>query len=342
MKRAKATWLSAYPKAVTMKLIVYFFTIVFLASGFQMTSAQESSEDVDKSKILEILEDGPNENSPALKVKGNTLPWFSELEIFKVFDVILQNDSLRQDINIRASLQHLSETHPFTYVRASALLVLSGFDGDRIPPMFHFGQTLDGYKGPAADQINESMEYCAPPIISKRPDFELKAEQEAKGHGKRPQYRFKVPMKYGTITGGYYKLRGVGLSYAPNVAPDKPITISYGNNRYIMASDKEGEYWLIDGPHHLAGGASILRLVETKNGVERYLHRVLPSEVSQIFELEDGRVFINFVSLDPSKRSGGWKDDVFTPSPLSRYNPPIFIYPDGGISLACEPNARKF
>lgn len=315
---------------------------MLLASGFQLISAQESSEATQKPEILEILEDRAYQDKLFLKTQGDFSPWLIRTEIFEAFDVILQNDTLWQDLDIRESLQRLSETHPFTYVRASALLVLSGFDGDRIPPMFHFGQTLDGYKGPAADQINETMEYCAPPITSKRPNFELKAEQEAKGHGIRPQYRFKVPMKYGTMTGGYYSIQGIGLSYAPNLAPDKPIRMSDANNRYIMASDKEGEYWLIDGPHHMIGGASISRLVETQDGIERYLHRVLPSTVNQVFELEDGRVFINFVNLDASKRSGSRKDGVFTPTPLSRYNPPIFIYPDGEISLACEPGARKF
>ena len=109
-----------------------------------------------------------------------------------------------------------------------------------------------------------------------------------------------------------------------------------------MKSDTEGTYWLIDGPHHMIGGASISKLIETRNSVERYLYRALPSSVSQIFELEDGQLFLNFVNLNPSKRGGSFDGDVFIPFPLENYNPPIILYPDGRVSLGCVPDASKF
>lgn len=335
-------------KAVDMKAKFFLGAILLLISSAQTVSAKEPVESFNKLEILKLLADAPYENKLFLKTESDFSPWLIRTGIFDAFNAILQDEALRQDPDIRSRLFSLSEIHPFTDIRASAQLTLSEFRGDRVPPMFHYGRVPDGYKGLTAKQMNESMVYCAPPPNAKQPDFEVEAETDAealKASGRehvRPQYRFKMPMRYGTVTGGYYSIRGVGLSYEQNAAPHTKVGISHANNRYIMKSDTEDEYWLIDGPHHMIGGASISKLVETEDGIERYLYRVLPSTVSQVFELEDGRIFINFANFDPSKRSGSWDSDVFTPTPLETYNPPIIVHLDGKVSLACTANASKF
>ena len=311
-------------------------------------SAQETTESFNKLEILKILEDKPVENKLFPKTEGENSPWLIQTEIFDVFNAIMHDEKLHQDPEIRSRLLDLSETHPFTNIRASAQLALSDFSGEISPFMFHFGRVPDGYKGKTARQINQSMEYCPPPQNAKQPNFELEAEKnadalKASGHERvRPRYRFKVPMRYGAITGGYYSILGVGLSYERYAPPHMKVNISNTNNRYIMKSDTEDKYWLIDGPHHMIGGASISKLIETEDGIKRYLHRVLPSTVSQVYEFDGGQIFINFVDLDPTKRGGSWNGDVFTPTPLETFNPPIIVYPDGKISLACVSEASKF
>lgn len=331
-----------------MRAKLFLSAFLTLVSGVQTVSAQEPTESFTKLEILKLLADGPSENKLVLKTESDFSPWLIRTEIFNAFNGILQDEALRQDSEIRAMLFTLSETHPFTVIRASAQLALSEFGGDRLPPMFHYGRAPDGYKGLTAKQMNESLKYCAPPPNANQPDFEIEAEKDAealRASGRqhvRPQYRFKVPMRNGAVTGGYYSLQGVGLSYEQYAAPHTNVHISNSNNRYIMKSDTKDEYWLIDGPHHMIGGSSISKLIETENGIERYLYRVLPSTVKQVFELEGGQVFINFVNLDPSKRGGTWVDGKLVPTPLNTYNPPIIIYPDGKVSLACTADAVKF
>ena len=311
-------------------------------------SLNRDADTLSKIEILNILEDNPDGYTPFLNTGGGFSPWLIRTEIFDTFNTILANKEHRDDPEIRSRLLTLSKMHPFTNIRASAQLVLSEYPEDQIPPMFHFGQALAGYEDISVKQINDSMEYCAPPSHAKQPDFEIKAEKDAEAlmasglEHVRPNYRFTVPMRYGAISGGYYSIQGIGLSYRKNAAPHETVRLSNANNRYIMNSNTKDTYWLIDGPHHMIGGASISKLVETQDGLERYLHRVLPSTVSQVFELEDNKVFINFVNLDPSQRSGSWDGEVFTPTPVETYNPPIIVYPDGKISLACSSDAIKF
>ena len=71
-----------------------------------------------------------------LKTAGGSSPWLTQTEIFRVFSTILQDEELRQDPDIRSGLLNLSQTHPFTDIRASAQLALSDFNGDVIPSMF--------------------------------------------------------------------------------------------------------------------------------------------------------------------------------------------------------------
>lgn len=301
-------------------------------------------ENFSKIEILRILEDNPLKREPYLLTEGNFSAWLIKAEIFDAFNAILNEDIYRDDPDIRSRLLELSETHPFTDIRTSALLLLSEYQGNnnilrRLQVFWH----QDGYKGVTRYQINEQMEYCAPPQNARRPDFEIEAEREAEALKLgRPRYRFEVPMQYGTVSGGYYSIRGIGLTYKQNAAPHKTVGISNTNNRYVMESDSRGGYWLIDGPHHMMGGATISKLLETQDGIDRYLHRILPGSVSQIFELSDGRIFITFVNLDPSKRGGTHKDGEFIPSPLERYNPPVIFHPNGKISLACSPDSVEF
>ena len=299
---------------------------------------QEKLKALSRIEILKVLEDRPLENELFLNSEGGSSPWLIRTEIFEAFNAILNNNAYKRDPEIRSRLQTLSENHLFTVVRASAQLVLSDFQEDSIPPMFHHGRVPEGYEGLTAKQMNESMEYCAPPPEAKRPDFEIEADRE----GRRSAYRFSMPMRHGTLTGGYYSIQGIGLSYKKSVPPHEVMSISKANNRYIMKADTEDTYWLIDGPHHMIGGASISKLVETEAGLERYLHRVLPSTVRQVFEFSDGRIFINFVNLDPLERGGSYHGKEFTPSPLELYNPPIIVYPNGSVSLACTDDSIKF
>ena len=335
-------------KALDMKSTLCLITACFALFSSYAASAEESAKDLNKNEILKILEDNPYAKKSFPNSETSSSPWLIRTEIFDAFDTILKNKALREDPEVRSKLVVLSEVHPFTVVRASATFALSDVDVERFPMMFHFGGLIDGYDGPNAYEINESMEYCSPPSNARRPEFELEAErhaEELKLSGRervRPNYIFSVPMRYGTITGGYYSIQGIGLTYKQNTTPHKKIGISRANNRYIMKSDTKDSYWLIDGPHHMIGGASISKLIENKDGLERYLHRVLPGTVSQVFELDHGRIFITFANLDPSKRGGTSKEGVFYPSPLERYNPPIIVYPNGQVSLACDENAIKY
>lgn len=312
-------------------------------SHINLTSTDNFSE------VMNILQDNPAKQTTHLITEKHYYSRFFGTKLFEVLNFILQNDAYRNHPAIRSRLKTLSETHPFTNIRASAQLVLSEFQGDKIPPVFRFSRVLEGYEGPTAHEINKDMEYCAPPSNAQRPDFEYEAESEAealRASGQeyvRPRYRFEVPMQFGSLSGGYYSIRGIGLSYKQNKAPHETVKISTTNNRYIMKSESTDTYWLFDGPHHMVGGGSISKLIETTTGVDRYLHRVLPNSVSQIFILEDESIFITFVNLDPSKRGGTTtKDGVFEPSPLENYNPPVIFYPDGAISLACIDDAIKY
>ena len=301
-------------------------------------------ENLSKIEILRILEDDPFKREPYLLTEANFFAWLNRAEIFDAFNAILNEDIYRHDPNIRSKLLGLSETHPFTDIRTSAQLLLSEYQGNN-----NILRTLQvfwpqyGYKGVTRYQMNEHMEYCVPPQNARRPDFEIEAEREAEALKLgSPRYRFEVPMQHGTVSGGYYSIQGIGLTYKQNAAPHKTVGISNTNNRYVMKSDSRDRYWLIDGPHHMIGGASISKLVETQDGINRYLHRILPGSVSQIFELSDGRIFITFVNLDPTKRGGTHKDGEFIPSPLEHYNPPVIFHPNGKISLACSPGSVEF
>lgn len=305
--------------------------------------AQAQMENSSKVDILKILEDDPFKTEPKVITDSNFTTWFVRTEIFDAFNIILKNGNFRNDPEIRSKLLVLSQKHPFTDVRATANVLLSKFQDHKIPPMFYFSSGLEGYDGLTPKQINQHMVYCAPPQNSKRPEFEIKAEQKAKALKRgRPNYRFKLSTQNGTFSGGYYSIQGVGLSYQQTIAPYKKIGISASNNRYIMPSDTKKSFWLIDGPHHMIGGASISKLVETQDGVDRYLHRVLPSSVSEIFELSDGSLFITFVNLDSSKRGGIHKGGEFIPWPLENYNPPIILHANGKIKLACAEGASEF
>jgi len=339
-------------------LMVCIPLVVSCAPTESQTPNDKSISQIDLSEtkivteIITTLTDNPAIQKPYLVAEKNFFTSFYRTELFDVFNTILKNNAYRNDPAIRSKLRTLSETHPFTDIRASARLVLSEFSGDQIPPMFQYARVPEGYKGPTARDINKEMEYCAPPSNARRPDFEYEAEKDAetlRASTKkerqiyvRPNYRFKVPLQNGTLSGGYYTIHGVGLTYELNTPPYKTVTISADNNRYVMQSGSKNTYWLIDGPHHMIGGGSITRLVETQDGVERYLHRVLPGGVSQIFILPDGELFISFVNLDPSKRGGVHKETGFEPFPLENYNPPVIFYPDGTISLACTAKAIKF
>ncbi len=315
------------------------------ASGMSQTDLPKTDN---FTRILKILNDNPTELEPYLVTDKNFYIRMFRTELFDVFNVILKNDVYRNHPEIRLRLRGLSENHPFTDIKARAQLVLSDFSGDKIPPMFRYSRELEGYEGLTPREINKDMEYCAPPLTARRPDFEYEAETKAETlrlsgvEYVRPHYRFEVPLQFGALSGGYYSIQGVGLSYKQNITPYKTLDISATNNRYVMASSDKDTYWLIDGPHHMVGGGSISKLIETQKGVDRYLHRVLPSGVSQIFTLSDGSIFITFVNLDPSKRGGSTKDGVFKPFPLENYNPPVIFYPDGTISLACTVGATKF
>lgn len=327
--------------SMTVKLFPLFSCLFLLTLSY--LPAQAQTEAINKSELLNILEDDPRERELELITESHFATGLVLPDIFEAFNAILKNDNFRSDTEIRSKLLILSQRHPFTDVRAAATLLLSNFEGDRISPMFYFSRQQDGYNGPTPKQLNGHMEYCAPPRNAKRPDFEIRAEEEAKILKRgRPNYRFKVPTQYGAFSGGYYSIQGVGLSYQQNTAPYKKISLSGANNRYIMPTDSKNSFWLIDGPHHMIGGASISKLVETQDGVDRYLHRILPSSVSEILELPNGSIFITFVSLDPAKRGATWKEGVRIPSPLERYNPPIILNPNGTIKLACTEHATEF
>lgn len=305
--------------------------------------AQAKVKTLNKAEVLKLLEDAPHDNEADLITDSNFTIWLIRTELFDSFNTILKTESFRNDFEIRSRLLALSKNHPFTDVRASARLVLSDFQGNRVPSMFRFSRQYKDYDGLTAFKMNEHMEYCSPPPNAKQPDFEIEAEAVAKTSKRgRPAYRFKVPTLYGSLSGGYYSIQGVGLTYQQDKAPDKKIGISSANNRYIMPSNSIDSFWLIDGPHHMIGGASITKLVETQDGINRYMHRVLPSGISQIFELPNGSIFINFVNLDDSKRGGTSEGDAFTPSPLELYNPPIILHPNGKIKLACLADAVEY
>ena len=312
--------------------------------GASPALAQINPDNFTRSEVLQALEDNPFDQEPQKITERNYTPEIRSAAIMDAFTLLLKSGHLRRDPKVRMRLEVLSQTHPFTHIRASAKLLLSDYSKDTnifaLPPMFWDQR---GYTGMKPSHMRGDADYCAPPPGARRPNFELEAEKKSKAANlSRASYRFETPLQYGTLRGGYYTIQGVGLSYAPHRAPEKPIGISSGNNRYVMPSDQAGAYWLIDGPNHMIGGGTITRLVESPDGIERFEHRILPSGVAQVFELPDGGVFMSFANLDPSKRGGTWTDDGFAPTPLDFYNPPIILRPDGKISNACTQDAQTF
>lgn len=326
-----------------------FVKIIFtLATIMSLTSLSQADPlKLTKHDIIQHLKDDPSARKTDKTVPKTFNLMTAKTDLNLALKEIFANDLYRNDPIIREHLQRLSEQHPFTHVRAMALIVLSDYQDETFPLKFTWGQAPIGYEAMATYEINKSMHYCAPPAYARRPEFEYEAERKSealKAEGKnygRPAYRFKQKTRRGEISGGYYSIQGVGLFYKNNDAAEK-TRIDGDNYRYIMPSETKDEYWLIDGPHHMIGGGTVFKLKETKDGLVRYLYRVLPSGVSEIYELAEGRVFISFVHSDPSKRGGMSKNGVFVPSPNHNYNPPIILYPDGKVSLACEKDAAKF
>lgn len=327
-----------------MKPLILTLAVCLLSMGASPAHAQINPDSFTRSDIVQALGDDPSGREPQRVTEANYTPLLQSSAVMDAFRLILKSGHLRRDDKVRARLEVLSETHPFTHIRQAAHLLLSDYAVDTnildTNPIFWAQR---GYTTEMQKSGREPMQHCAPPPGASRPDFELEAEQKAKAANRsRASYRFETPLKYGTLRGGYYTIQGVGLSYTPHTAPEKPVRISSGNNRYVMPSDQAGAYWLIDGPNHMIGGGTITRLVESPEGIERFEHRTLPSGVAQIFELPDGDIFINFANLDPSKRGGTWTDGKFTPTPLDFYNPPIILHPNGKISHACTQDAPKF
>lgn len=305
--------------------------------NFSVAAAENRTLNWDRETVLNILTAPPGAQSPEIITDKRDYARFTRSAKFLAFNAILEDDSLRYDPEVQAQLRILAETHPFTKIRAVAKVVLSDFRGRKINSMFHYGGRLEGYDGPSAKDLNEDMTYCAPPPEASRPEFEIRAEKEAEARGvRRANYRFDIPLQYGTLSGGYYAINGVGLTYQSDTNSKDTVTINHDNNRYVMPSNIPGEYWLIDGPHHMIGGGTVTKLVETQAGIKRYSHSILPSGVVQVFEMPDGSLFLTFVNLDPTKRGGSWNGDAFTPSPLEWYNPPIRLFPNGEIGLACS------
>ena len=327
-----------------MKPLILTLTACLLSMGTSLAHAQINPDNFTRSDILQALGDDPSDREPQRVTERNYTPLLQSSGLMDAFRLIQKSAHLRRDDKVRARLEVLSETHPFTHIRQAAHLLLSDYAVDTnildANPIFWAQR---GYTAKMQKAGRGKMQHCAPPPGARRPDFELEAEQNAKAANRsRANYRFETPLQYGTLRGGYYTIQGVGLSYSPHTAPDAPVGISSGNNRYVMPSDQAGAYWLIDGPNHMIGGGTITRLVETRKGIERFEHRILPSGVAQIFELPGGGIFINFANLDPSKRGGTWTGGKFTPTPLVFYNPPIILHPDGKISHACTQDAPQF
>ena len=303
-----------------------------------------------RAEILDRLRDTVDADQPRLvdqtEARGRVSLGFGsplDLPVNNALDFVISNPSLLNDAEIGAQVRLIAEHHPVASARTMARLALSGLPWPEEPYYLLNGGFNDrlpeAYRGFSAEITQAEEQHCPPTEMAVEFDWIWPEGAEQRFRNRS----FKVRAGRGHLAGGGYSIQGRGLQYVPDAEGDRPLdtrqTISRDNVFIVVPSLTPGEFWAIDGPHHMIGGGAIWKVVLTEDGIFTRPHRTLPKGVAEVYRYPDGSVFIAFEAWDESERGGIVFDGETRPFKLSRSNPPIRLHPDGRMSKACDPDA---